>query len=63
MPKYFVDKSNIKDATIVIEDRNFHHIKNVMRAKIGDQLQHGWEVVEVTEKNEWVALAMRDVNA
>ncbi|WP_010167946.1 50S ribosomal protein L11 methyltransferase [Candidatus Epulonipiscium viviparus] len=25
--------------------------------------KHGWEVVEVTEKNEWVALAMRDVNA
>ncbi len=41
MPKYFVDKSNIKDATIVIEDRNFHHIKNVMRAKIGDQLLVG----------------------
>ncbi|OON93022.1 MAG: hypothetical protein ATN31_07380 [Candidatus Epulonipiscioides saccharophilum] len=42
MPKYFVDKSNIKDGCIIINnDENVHHIKNVMRAKIGMEIYIG----------------------
>ncbi|ONI44290.1 hypothetical protein AN641_07565 [Candidatus Epulonipiscioides gigas] len=41
MPKYFVDSSNIKEDTILITDDNFHHIKNVMRFNLQDELTIG----------------------
>ncbi len=38
MPKYFVDATDISDGTITIQNENYHHIKNVFRLTIGDQI-------------------------
>lgn len=38
MPKFFIDDSNIKGNDIYIE-KDYNHIKNVLRKDVGDQLQ------------------------
>ena len=39
MPKFFVKKEQIKEDKIVILGQDVSHIKKVLRAKIGDELQ------------------------
>lgn len=39
MPKFFVDKEQILDNKIIINGQDVNHIKRVLRAKIGDELQ------------------------
>ena len=38
MPKFFVDKSNIYDQEIIIQDNNVNHIKNVLRLGLEDEI-------------------------
>ena len=38
MQRYFLDSSTIIDKEIEIGGSDFHHIKNVMRMKIGDEV-------------------------
>lgn len=38
MQRYFIDNMNIKNKTAIIEGADFHHVKNVMRSKINEQL-------------------------
>jgi len=38
MQRYFIENMNIKNKTAVILGADFHHIKNVMRSKVGDNL-------------------------
>ena len=38
MQRYFVDQLNTKKQTAVIQDADFHHVKNVMRSRVGDVL-------------------------
>ena len=39
MPKFFVKDEQIKEKQIVIKGQDVNHIKKVLRAKIGDELQ------------------------
>ena len=39
MPKFFVKQEQIKENKIIIEGQDVNHIKKVLRAKIGDELQ------------------------
>lgn len=39
MPKFFVKDEQIKENEIVIQGQDINHIKKVLRAKIGDELQ------------------------
>lgn len=39
MPKFFVKNEQIKEKQIVIKGQDVNHIKKVLRAKIGDELQ------------------------
>ena len=39
MPKFFVKQEQIQDNKIIIEGQDVNHIKKVLRAKIGDELQ------------------------
>lgn len=41
MPKFFVDKENINDHTILLQGENANHISNVLRSKIGDVITVG----------------------
>lgn len=36
MPKFFIGKENISDNKVIIDSDNAHHIKNVLRKKVGD---------------------------
>lgn len=38
MPKFFVESSNVSADTIIIDDENVNHIKNVLRLSIGDEI-------------------------
>ena len=38
MQRYFIDKLNEKEMTAILTDGDFHHIKNVMRCKVDDQI-------------------------
>lgn len=38
MQRYFVDKNNIKNNQVLLDEFETHHIKNVMRFKLGDQV-------------------------
>lgn len=39
MPKFFVKQEQIKENEIIIKGQDVNHIKKVLRAKIGDELQ------------------------
>lgn len=39
MPKFFVKKEQIQNNEIIIQGQDVNHIKKVLRAKIGDELQ------------------------
>ena len=39
MPKFFVEQEQIKEDKIIIQGQDVNHIKKVLRAKIGDELQ------------------------
>lgn len=39
MPKFFVKEEQIKEKQIMIQGQDVNHIKKVLRAKIGDELQ------------------------
>lgn len=39
MPRFFIKGKQIKEKTIEILDENVKHIKNVLRKKVGDQLE------------------------
>ena len=39
MPKFFVKQEQIKENNIIIQGQDVNHIKKVLRAKIGDELQ------------------------
>lgn len=39
MPKFFVKDEQIKENEIIIQGQDINHIKKVLRAKIGDELQ------------------------
>ena len=39
MPKFFVKQEQIKEDKIIVEGQDVKHIKKVLRAKIGDELQ------------------------
>ena len=39
MPKFFVKQEQIKENKIIIQGQDVNHIKKVLRAKIGDELQ------------------------
>lgn len=39
MPKFFVKEEQIKEKQIIIQGQDVNHIKKVLRAKIGDELQ------------------------
>lgn len=39
MPKFFVKQEQIKEDKIIIQGQDVNHIKKVLRAKIGDELQ------------------------
>ena len=39
MPKFFIKQEQIKENKIIIEGQDVNHIKKVLRAKIGDELQ------------------------
>lgn len=39
MPKFFVKNEQIKENEIIIQGQDVNHIKKVLRAKIGDELQ------------------------
>lgn len=39
MPKFFVKEEQIKEKQIIIKGQDVNHIKKVLRAKIGDELQ------------------------
>ena len=39
MPKFFVKQEQIKEDEIIIKGQDVNHIKKVLRAKIGDELQ------------------------
>lgn len=39
MPKFFVSTNQIKDSNIYIEKEDVNHIKNVLRAKIDDEIE------------------------
>ena len=39
MPKFFVKQEQIKENKIIIKGQDVNHIKKVLRAKIGDELQ------------------------
>ena len=39
MPKFFVKQEQIQDNKIIIKGQDVNHIKKVLRAKIGDELQ------------------------
>ena len=39
MPKFFVEPEQIKEDKIIIQGQDVNHIKKVLRAKIGDELQ------------------------
>lgn len=39
MPKFFVTTNQIQEDTIVIQNEDVNHIKNVLRAKIGDTIE------------------------
>ena len=39
MPKFFVEPEQIKEDNIIIQGQDVNHIKKVLRAKIGDELQ------------------------
>ena len=39
MPKFFVKEEQIKEDKIIIQGQDVNHIKKVLRAKIGDELQ------------------------
>ena len=41
MPKFFVKNEQIKENEIIIIGQDVNHIKKVLRAKIGDELQIG----------------------
>ena len=41
MPKFFVDKEQIKDKEIIILGQDVKHISKVLRAQVGDELQIG----------------------
>ncbi|XMB72573.1 RsmE family RNA methyltransferase [Mycoplasmatota bacterium WC30] len=38
MQRYFVEDNNINDGLVVISNSDFHHIKNVMRLKINENI-------------------------
>ena len=38
MQRYFINNLNIDKKTALIQGADFHHVKNVMRAKLGDRL-------------------------
>ncbi|MFP4478876.1 MAG: RsmE family RNA methyltransferase [Candidatus Izemoplasmatales bacterium] len=38
MQRYFINQSQIHDQTVKITDGDFHHIKNVMRKKVNDEV-------------------------
>ena len=37
MQRYFINTSAIKQNQVIISGQDYHHIKNVMRMKPGDQ--------------------------
>lgn len=39
MPKFFIKEEQVKDNKIIIKGQDVNHIKKVLRAKIGDELQ------------------------
>ena len=39
MPKFFVKEEQIQENQIIILGQDVNHIKKVLRAKIGDELQ------------------------
>ena len=41
MPKFFVKQEQIQDNTIIIKGQDINHIKKVLRAQIGEELQIG----------------------
>ena len=38
MQRYFINTSAIKQNQVIISGQDYHHIKNVMRMKPGDQV-------------------------
>ena len=39
MPKFFVKEEQIKENKIIIKGQDVNHIKKVLRAKIGEEIQ------------------------
>lgn len=39
MPKFFINQEQIKNSEIIIQGQDVKHIKKVLRAKIGDEIQ------------------------
>lgn len=39
MHRFFVNKESVKDGKIIIEDKDFNHIKNVLRMQTGEKLE------------------------
>ena len=38
IPKIYLEKGSIKDTEIIIDNENYHHLKNVLRLNIGDKI-------------------------
>ncbi len=59
MQRYFIKEEQIKDNSITISDSDFHHIKNVMRFKVGSELV----VITYTGKSYLTVLSCFEKNS
>lgn len=66
MQRYFINEENVLlDANkIIIKGKDVHHIKNVMRMKIGDEIicstEHNSYLVKITSINDFVETSIID---
>lgn len=71
MPKFFIATDQIKDNKITIQNEDVNHIKNVLRAKIGDNIKicdyqtskdYTCEIVQLEEKNIYCKI-LKELNS
>ena len=71
MPKFFIATDQIKDNKIIIQNEDINHIKNVLRAKIGDSIEicdyqtsknYTCEIEQLEEKNIYCKI-LKELNS
>lgn len=70
MSRYFVDKAQIQDNTIIITGEDYQHLKKVLRATVGDTvtvccegLDYSCEIVEISSSTIFTRITARDINS